>query len=203
MIQNFVYETGNLNDIEKVLRVLVPIAFSENGKYTQLHIKTKMQYWNDGKDHNSYWQNQPKIMRLSTDESVMLKTDRTYSGVVVMEIAERFKTLDQAAKAACKEGEKFNPKATRLFVLSLGDYCDDYDENKDIKCLSSDLMIRDSMRIAKEFDKNRLVEELGSGYTNWFNEDDGDVKPGWRLHHEPNGAWDRLVLSLVHIYYGK
>lgn len=48
-----------------------------------------------------------------------------------------------------------------------------------------------------------LKEGCGDGYHYGFEKFDGSVELGYRVAHRPSGGWNRLDVSLCHIYYGK
>jgi len=93
-------------------------------------------------------------------------------------------------------------KPTRVFIASLADYAGNC-KDEDIKFSSYADMLTYSLSLLKSFAKKELCDKLGDGYTSWFNPYDGSTGLCYRLHHEPIGGWNKIILSAIHAYYGK
>jgi len=210
LTQKFCFETDSLDSFEKMLETISKIMFHEPDKYINHHIQVvEPSYWQDGKDYRNMWDNCQPILAESSNllynpgkEYHLLKFDGIFGGASFLKLEQSFFTRDEASKASMSHKKEPNP--TRLFVARLSDYSGDYNkEGGDIHCRSIDNMINNSMKILRNFDTEKLFQKLGDGYNEGFNSDDGSVDVGYRMHQEPCGGWDYLVISLVHMYYGK
>ena len=101
-----------------------------------------------------------------------------------------------------KYDSKKDRKPTRLWVTTLADYKEDIKEG-DIALSSREQAVEMIMAKVRDSNPAELKKLAGDGYNDWFNEFDGSIGIGYRMHWEPSGGWDKLLISLIHAYYGK
>jgi len=206
MTQAFKFETDCLESYSKMLKNIIPILFDrESGEYTKLHIKTgpiDSVYWDDGSSYGDYWDNMTRVLE-KPDGTATFLDERTYSGAVVLKEAKRFSSLDEATMEATAESEKNNEsKPTRVLIALLLDYKSEF-EKGDIGCRSHKMMHVKAMNLVKSFDRSEVENKLGDGYDDGFMRSDGSIDVAYRMHWEPSGGRNKLLLSATHAYYGK
>jgi hypothetical protein len=195
MTQAFEFETDDLKSFEKVLVSAISVMFHDkNDQYVQLHIDPTKgdDYWHDGGYDNSVavYKNGNKFDVIKTQYIKNIQ----YAAKV-----DSFNTLDEAVKAAEKTDRA---RPTRLFVAGLFDYRSSIRKDS-IRCKSQKEMHEEAMKLVQNVDINKLNEACGDGYSDGFQNFDGSIDVGYRMHYEPQGGWNCLYLSLVHMYYGK
>lgn len=102
-----------------------------------------------------------------------------------------------------EDGKWERTPPTRVWVTCMSDYSSSIDHEVDEVFETRSQAIDRIMEMLKEKTKEDLVRELGDGYDECFNEYDGSISLGYRIHWEPSGGWNLLQVSLVHAYYGK
>jgi len=205
MMQEFSFENDSVESVEKVLAAVVPVMFKESGTYSELFIRTDSPpyTWRDGKyGRDKRYRDQPRIMQ-TEEGACFIEPVKTYHGAPVVWKTKTFASLETAAKASCDAVKaKPDPKPSRVFIAMLADYKSDI-EPKDIRCGSYQEMIEKASGLLRAFDRKRIKKELGDGYDSFFNHFDGSIGVAYRLHHEPMGGWNKLIISATHAYYGK
>lgn len=89
---------------------------------------------------------------------------------------------------------------TRMLIATI----DDYEAGEeDIVCSGLGDMLDKLMKMVRDADPEKFLEEFGSGFNHGFNRNDGHIAHGYRMEWSPNGGWDLLHISMVHAYYGK
>lgn len=208
LTQDFVFETDSLESLTSMINTIVPILFSEKrSQYTKLHLKTKQpSSFDDGKYENYNWDKKKPVL-FYQGKHHLLDPSLTYGGpskVFSTEKTVGSKSADDATAASCADHSQLRqPKPTRMWIATLADYMDEETTNT-LNCASFKDLVKQAL---KEIKKSTLVKDFfskyGSGYTSWFNSDDGSVDKGFRLTNRHTGAWNNLDISLIHLYYGK
>lgn len=206
-VQDFVFETDDLEHLEKVLATILPVFFpppKHSTKYTEYQIRTKKDFWRDTSELSRHDAG-PFIWEDTIGkQTLFLEHSATFGGAAELKEAARASGLDhknKAAKLAYNAHQKANvKKPNRKLIAVLQDYKQD---KPDYRFKSLDAMKDTTMELVQRVKPETFMEEFGDGYNDWFNGDDGSVEHGWRLHYEPIGGWNQLVVSMVHIYYGK
>lgn len=211
LMQELVYETDSLESFERMLTAAAHCAFKDKppGEYTALHAKGEKPYlWDDGK--NYHFDRKPVVVPVvgwgHEARYYLAEPKRTYGGATVLELFKSHLNLDDAAAEACRLHEqKHKPTPSRLWLATLADYKSDM-KDTDLEFSNIQEMIDYIMVVIKdrkERFKDEFLRTCGTGFNSWFNSNDGDVDVGYRLHRRPNGGWNNLDVSLVHVYYGK
>lgn len=199
MTQAFEFETDDPKSFETMLQAIVPILFGKNGSHTKLHLQGSPEFWDDGREYEEAWNSCPRMYQ-EGDKVSLLKPSRIYGGAYLWEKVGEAPDLDAAAVQSMKH--KKEPAPTRVWITTLQDYAGDYGEG-DTYCNGHKDMVVKAMELVKNANLKKLQEECGDGYNDGFNHNDGSISVGYRMQYEPNGGWNQLVLSLIHIYYGK
>ena len=212
LTQEFNYETDSLESLEKVLQTIIPLFFSKNSEYCCLHLKKdKPSSFDNGVDHRVYYDLQNRIVEnpISSNsgkienEYLLIEPHHTYAGVAIDRVSDIYRNLDEATAVATGKHRKLPlPTPKRKWITSLADYRGSCD-TKDIKCKSHQDLLTKTLELIKKFDPKTFESECGDGYCSWFNHDDGSIGVGYRLQHRPQGGWNNLDISAIHIYYGK
>ena len=92
-------------------------------------------------------------------------------------------------------------KPRYVHICSIGDYKNDL-RTGDKKFKSYSNLIRQTIRCIKRANTKHFFDMCGDGYTDGFNEDDGTIDVGFRVHMIDR-VFPVLNISLCHIYYGK
>ena len=195
MTQAFEFETDDIKSFEKVLASAIAVMFHDkNSEYVQLHVDPTQggDYWQDGGYDNSV------AVYKNGNKFDVIKTQYIKSVQYAAKV-DSFDTLDKAVEAA---GKVDRARPTRLFVAALFDYKPSIRKDS-IRCKSQKEMYEAAMKLVRAVDLNRLNEACGDGYHDGFQNFDGSIGVGYRMHYEPSGGWNCLYLSLVHMYYGK
>ena len=212
MVQKFCFETDDLEHLESMLKTIIPLSFSPNGNFSRLHVHTKEKdaHWDDGR-YDDWHSDMPSLFEIGKVAKDfkgggvwLLKHDRTYGGATLLVEDGHAKTLDFAAQMACSR--EIPPKPKRMFIAFLDDYKEEKSEPDTIKCKDYADMLQWAIcqvHMAKDERQQEFLDKCGDGYSDGFNSFDGTVEHGYRVHYEPAGGPGRLVLSMVHIYYGK
>lgn len=200
LTQAFVFETDELESFAVILRAIIPVLFvGRDGLFVHL---TEHYGWGDGTDVGARLRATPRVLELG-GEFALLKPSAFYAGVEFVKTERhRFDSAEKAVGIASARGAKECPKPTRVWVAMLSDYRKDVEEG-DIECSTYQELTARAMDCVMAANPEELNKRCGDGYDYAFNEFDGDIKPGYRMHYRPNGGLNRLVLSLVHVYYGK
>jgi len=210
MIQEFSLETDSIQKLESTLKVMIPLLFSKNGNESVgLHLKQeKPSSFDNGVDYREYFDLQEHVLSFVPDQQqkpihLTTQSERTYAGVVVDRVTDKYLELDEAVAAVGNRYRKLPiPIPRRTWITTLADY-KDTSYKKSLKCRSYEDLLTKTLEIIKSFDSQKFFQECESGYCSWFNSDDGIIKMGYRLQQRLKGGFECLDISAIHIYYGK
>ncbi len=202
MVQDFLFETDDKKQIEKVLSTMLPIFFQHSeSDCVQYQIRTSSSYWPDGAYENPHVAG-PFIYEDKQQKKVLvLDHCATFGGAGVLKELTQAKTKDEAAKYASQQNEEKNPREPKRILVAV---LQDYKEPKpDFVCVDLGAMKDTTMELIEKVNPSKLLKEVGDGFNSSFGQYDGSISHGWRLQYQPLSGWNKLVVSMTHIYYGK
>lgn len=204
--QEFLYETDEPPAIQRMLEAIVANMFEGgNGKYTQLHLWSAprdFSFDNDSyKDHNL----RQSIVEVAGKFHILGRRRSPWNS----HFLESGPCFDTEQAAIAETSKRFDALSTplpkRLWLATASNLKSNVGA-KDTVCKSQKELIAEIMsriQLALKNRKEEFFDVCGDGYNDWFNSDDGSIDAGIRLHRSPQGGWDLLHISMVHIYYGK
>jgi hypothetical protein len=190
MTQKFSFETDDFVSFENILKAIVPVLFKSNGKYIALHIdEVEPSFWRNGLEYN---------FDHGVFGNTVIAPASTYHGATLYKTISEHEKLEQACLQACKLNEKNKKLPTRKFICRLADYGKNFKPGMKF-CKDYIDMISQTMSIVKETDKKQFIEDFFEVEDKYAD----NANAGYRMHWEPNGGWNYLYISMIHVYYGK
>tara|TARA_Y100000034_G_C6874455_1_gene399699 strand:- start:1138 stop:1770 length:633 start_codon:yes stop_codon:yes gene_type:complete len=206
MTQDFVFETDDIKSFGHMLGSVATVLFKESGKYTCPFIQTENPgLFRDGK-YDNYRRHDSGLLEMQ-DSCALVEPTATHGGATVYNYVRdenhcvvQTDDKDEAARMVCARREE--PQPTRLFICTLGDYRNDANKDGAKKYRTIVDQVQDAVKFVYEFDVQRVERELqGRPFRQYGG--DGTISTGYRMDYRPNGGWNLLDLSAIHVYYGK
>ncbi len=193
LLQEFCFETDDLKSLEVMLRTVIDLFFDGHFSY---FFKEEPSFWPDGGDnYATFYDDMPFVVR-HNKQFIIADHNETFGGA---KFATSLAVMSDADKAAAFALEKHGqePKATRLWIGTVGQYCKEKGNR-----LYFHQMVDFLMEKIKSISSKEFFEKFGDGFNDGFRKGDGNVGHGWRIEtqHCPHLC---LHISMVHIYYGK
>ena len=201
MTQSFCFESDSLESLEKVLRTVFSVVYSKFDKFYECYLTTQEpEYWEDGS--KSSWDECPSIYQTG-GKYLHLGGSYIYGGARILKKTAEFDTLDKAAEESSKQFKHID--GNRMFLCGVSDYELSFEEKESFQTTDKavDRVIEICRNASSKENIIKFFQKKGDGYTSWFNGDDGSVDIGWRVHWEPDGGFNKLYISMIHVYYGK
>lgn len=195
LTQKFVYETDDLKSFRIVLNSISNVLFSDK-KHKPKILINEPSHWGDGKyednDDDSHF-----ILHNKTN-ALVLKKSCCYHGAIVVKKIEEKQNLDEAAKAANDLRKPIFPK--RKWITTIFDYKSEGSKEKTISFYSFEGLADAVIDLCKQVDSRKFMNDFNHAEDGCF---DGGVQLGYRIEWRPNGGFDVLDISAIHVYYGK
>lgn len=199
MTQEFVFESDELSSVMTMFEALTKILYKMNDYTRPIILLEQPLFWEDGR-YNSEWRSSLETYVYETaDGSSVLLPCATYGGATMLKKHGDYKNNDKAAEVACSLHK--DPKPTRMWIASVT-----YGKSIDLKTKIYQPKDRSDLsnklkEIAEGIDVKDFLDKFReSKRSELF---DCSVGMGYRLEWRPNGGYDTLDLSAVHVYYGK
>lgn len=200
MTQEFVYENDTVKSIEKMMTLVADSVICTNGKW--ITTDPGGLHWNDGSKYPEF----PKAISCVDGKyrTIDEEASRMYHGVIFKEPSRKaYNSKDELCEVANEvKMERSQPK--RMFLMAITHKR----INKSSKYYPGiKSMMKGFVELLNKFEESQVsyvfFDECGDGYTHEFDSNDGSVGYGYRIEHDYNYGQDMLVLSMVHMYYGK
>lgn len=203
MTQDFAFETDELKSFRVVLKSIIPVLFKKNGKYVQLHIDTSEKQnwgWRDGKYECGSNYKEHEVVYYANQYHV-IEDDTMYHGAKQHKVVSSHNDKDEACNKAVAFNRQNEPKAFRKFICKLGDYKEEYKDKTGITfCDNYEDMLADTIAIINNVNPEVFKKEFFDASIRSF---DGSLGIAYRMHYEPQGGWNKLLISMTWAYYGK
>jgi hypothetical protein len=167
------------------------------------NMQSKSPLFPDGRDYRASWDSQPRILE-EDGKFFELVPQHVFGGAGMDKKGQEFSSQTEAARYSCDQRKE--PKPTRMWIATLADYKSEFDRLKKEErmfCRGYDDMVEKTMKVVRAVDPSVFYALFGDGYHYGFNRSDGSISHGYLMQWRPNGGWNLLHISMVHMYYGK